>query len=182
MENGDRVFMSGMWEQGGRGLRLLTMCAALALAGARAQAEEAPKPAPKPDAPSKDEPKKPAPKPDDPPPPAPKPKDGEIVDPTQPSEALYKASNPQEKTTVEPHAPPPPPLPEVALKAFVQAQGREPSALIEVNGKSQYMVSEGNEIAVHNSGGQPLTLKVKRMQREGVEIEVVQLKVTIVVK
>lgn len=108
------------------------------------------------------------------------------LDPTLKSKALRDAENPpapkvEKPATVVVAAPAPPPLPALVLKAFVEAEGMPPSALLEINGKAQLLVAEGSEFSVH-SDKQYLTLKVKKVARGGVEIEVVQLKQTIYIK
>lgn len=97
------------------------------------------------------------------------------------------------RTALTPPAPPPPraavmappplpAMPEIVLKALVEAEGKAPSALIEINGKAQHLVSEGSTFSVRESDKQYLTLNVKKIDANGVEIEIVQLKQTLRIK
>ncbi|HLX61095.1 MAG TPA: hypothetical protein VKX17_07410 [Planctomycetota bacterium] len=105
------------------------------------------------------------------------------IDPTEMSDKLKNAVNPPAPTkTIVPRAPVLPAIPEIVLKAFVEAEGKPPAAMLSINGKTQMTVSEGSEISVQGSDHQYLTLKVKKVARDGVEIEIVQLKQTIHVK
>ncbi len=108
------------------------------------------------------------------------------IDPTEESSALKNAQNPPVPRAVyvpqNAAAPALPALPDIVLKAYVEAEGKPPSAMLEINGKAQQTVSEGMEFSVHSSDKQYLTLKVKKVSHDGVEIEVVQLKQTIRVK
>ncbi len=110
---------------------------------------------------------------------------GESVDPTNLSPELQDAissGGPRTGPAVAPRVVVPPALPEISLKALVETEGKPPSALLEINGKTHRLVTEGAELSSHAPGHSPLNMIVKRISRDGVEIEVVQLKQIIYVK
>lgn len=118
---------------------------------------------------------------------------GEAVplDPTQLTPAMRDALNPpataalrdtQAHRPAPPAAPVLPPIPEVVLKAFVETEGKSPAALLEVDGKVPHLVSEGSAWTVHLAGKQSVTLIIKKVSRNGIEIEVLPHKQIIHVK
>lgn len=121
----------------------------------------------------------------DPPPP------GEQVDldPTQLSPQLRAALQPPAPVQhVAPNAPPTavaapvPVLPDIVLRALVQTEGKPAAALLEINGKTQQIVSEGTVFSVRGNEHNLLTLTVRKVSADDVEIEAVQLKQTLHVK
>ena len=116
---------------------------------------------------------------------------GETVplDPTQLTPAMRDALNPPAPAVprdahrpAAPVAPVLPPIPDIVLKAYVETEGKPPAALLEIDGKNPRLVSEGAEWTVRSAGKQNVTLNIKKVSRDGVEIEVLPHKQIIHVK
>ncbi|MEI6234540.1 MAG: hypothetical protein WCT04_15915 [Planctomycetota bacterium] len=102
-----------------------------------------------------------------------------LPDPTELSAEFRDALKPPAPPVVKVAAPPPPAspaIPEMVVKALVETDGQPASAMIEINGKAQHIITAGSTFSVRDSGAQYLTLVVKRVAADGVEIEIVELK------
>jgi hypothetical protein len=100
-------------------------------------------------------------------------------DPTEASDRMKEALQADEKPIQA--APAVVKVPEMTLKAFVQADGKAATAILDVSGKMQ-TVHEGSQIRVTNEAGAVLVLVVKSVADGSVTIEVPGLKDSLIVK
>ena len=73
-------------------------------------------------------------------------------------------------------------VPEIVLKAYLHAEGKAPSAIIEIKGKGTTTVHDGTQVTITGEGGGALTITVKKVAEESVIIEVPGLKDALIVK
>jgi|GEM_PF-6502765 len=102
-----------------------------------------------------------------------------LSDPTLLSPRLKKALQPAAETQAEAvhvkevHAPK---LPAIELKGLLLVTGEKPAAMIEVKSKGLMLVREGSQFSVIEPDGSSMTLIVKRISDQGVQIEAPTLK------
>jgi hypothetical protein len=73
-------------------------------------------------------------------------------------------------------------IPEITVKALVQAAGKPVAALLEINGREQKLVLEGASFSIRGSERQYLTVIARKISGDDVELAIEQLKQTIHVK
>ena len=97
-------------------------------------------------------------------------------DPTTLSANLKKALKGDPKPVQVEKAPAPPKVPDVVLKAIVQAEGKAATAIIEIDGKRSYTIKEGMRFTIKSSDDHNVMLVVNHVSSDGVEIEFPDLK------
>lgn len=104
-----------------------------------------------------------------------------VKDPTKPSDRLKEILYPPERASAT-AAQPVVKVPEIKLKAYVEAAGKPGSAILEVGGKGLITVRENSLIQITGESGGTLTLTVKSVSSEGISIEVPGLKELLLIK
>ena len=104
----------------------------------------------------------------------------QVKDPTKPSDRLKEVLQPAEKPVAA--AAPVVKVPEIKLKAYVEAAGKPGSAMLEVGGKGLITVRESSLIQITEESGGTLTLTVKSVSSDGISIEVPGQKELLLIK
>ncbi|MEO1130286.1 MAG: hypothetical protein AAFX05_11360 [Planctomycetota bacterium] len=90
-----------------------------------------------------------------------------VADPTQPPDELLRALGQTQNGQVV--APPPPPLPEIRLRARVVTEGRPAAALLEID-ETLVLVHEGTELSI-NTDKQSASITVAKLTMTEVRLE-----------
>jgi hypothetical protein len=104
----------------------------------------------------------------------------QVKDPTKPSDRLKEILQPADKPAAA--AAPVVKVPEIKLKAYIEAAGKPGSAMLEIGGKGIITVREKSLIQITGESGGTLTLTVKSVSSDGISIEVPDQKDLLLIK
>jgi hypothetical protein len=101
----------------------------------------------------------------------------ETVDPdvTKMSQRLKDAYKEDKPAAVQ--APPPPPkIPDLAVRGLIKAGDKAAMAIIAIDGKRLITVQSNSQVSIKTTEGRVLTLKFTLVSPDGVELEIPELK------